>query len=352
MSWDEDLNWLVLVPVVAALAFVYGHQIRRRLVQRAGQVRLVQDLLATFSLEKRLFKQLLMVLGIAAAAAATMRPQFGVIPEAVRPSGIDVAVAFDISKSMLARDVQPSRLGAAQALLKQLLDQLVGHRVALVPFAGIAFTQSPLTADKSAIRLYLDSLDPRVMPVGGTNLAMAIEEGLRLLTSREDRGDRASRSQVILLVTDGEDMADAQGEAAKAAAKKAGEAGVRIYAVAVGTRLGEPIPLLNDDGTHAGYQRDSNGKPIYSKLNLPMLEELARLAAPEDPDTRRVFLLDGATAVPTEIAHAFDSLQKATLEGNVKQKRGQKFQYVLVFAVFLLLFDVFVGERRRRKEAA
>jgi Ca-activated chloride channel family protein len=349
MKWDRSLDWLILAPIVAMLAFVYGHQMRRRLLERAGKAPLVRQLLATFSLEKRLFKQLLLVLAVAATAVAAMRPQYGARPEAVRQAGIDVAVAFDISKSMLARDVQPSRLEAARDLLKQLLDGLIGHRMALVPFAGIAFTQSPLTADKSAIRLYLESLDPRAMPVGGTNMAMAIEEGLRLLTSREDRGDRASRSQVILLVTDGEDVADAQGEAAKAAARKAAEKGVRLYAVAVGTRLGEPIPLLNEDGTHAGYQRDSAGKPIYSKLNLTLLEELVRLASPEDPDRQRVFLLEGG-GITADLAAEFDRLQKTTLESSVRHKAGEKYQYVLVFAVLLLLFDLFVSERRRRRQ--
>ena len=89
-------------------------------------------------------------------------------------------MAFDISKSMLARDVQPSRLDAARALMTQLINQLSGHRLALIPFAGIAFTQSPLTADKSAFRLFLRGLNPQQMPIGGTNLAMAIREGVRL----------------------------------------------------------------------------------------------------------------------------------------------------------------------------
>ena len=350
MKWDLGMLWLLAAPALAIAAYVYGHVKRRRLLARAGNTVLVRRLLSTFSLEKRLFKQLLVVLAVGAATAAALRPQYGRRPEAVRQAGIDVAVAFDISKSMLARDVQPSRLGAAQGLLQQLLNLLVGHRVALVPFAGIAFTQSPLTADKSAVRLYLESLDPRQMPVGGTNLAMAIEEGVKLLTSEGDRGDRASRSRVLLLVTDGEDVADAQGEAARAAARKAAEGGVRLYAVAVGTRLGEPIPILNDDGTHAGYQRDSSGKPIYSKLNLTLLEELVKLASPDDPDRSRVFLLDGNTAAAVDLANELDHLQKTTMESSVRHKHGEKFQYVLIFAVFLLLFDLFVGERRRRRQ--
>lgn len=351
MRWGyPTFKWVMYAtPIVVILLFYYGHMVRRRMIERAGHAPLVRRLLETFSMERRLFKQLLMVIGATALAATAARPQYGSRPEPVRQSGIDVAIAFDISKSMLARDVQPSRLQAARSQLRQLLDALSGHRVGLVPFAGIAFTQTPLTADKSAIRLYLDSLDPRQMPVGGTNLGQAIERSVELLTTRDDRGDRASRSRVVLLITDGEDVADASAETAKAAARKAAEAGVLIYAVAVGTRLGEPIPIVNPDGSHAGYQRDAAGKPIYSKLNIDLLEELARLASPADPDAERVFHYDGDANVIAQLAKSMDGLQKTLMESSIRHKHGERFQYTLLIALLLLLADLMVGERRRRR---
>lgn len=351
MRWGyPTFKWVMyLAPVLVVLLFYYGHMIRRRLLAKSGHAPLVRRLLATFSMEKRLFKQLLVVLGVTALAISAARPQYGRRPEPVRQSGIDIAIAFDISKSMLARDVQPSRLEAAREQLVQLLDALVGHRVALVPFAGIAFTQTPLTADKSAIRLYMDSLDPRQMPVGGTNLGQAIERSVELLTGRGDRGDRASRSRVVLLITDGEDVADGTAETAKAAARKAAESGVLVYAVAIGTRLGEPIPIVNADGTHAGYQRDAAGKPIYSKLNMELLEALAKLASPSDPDAERVFHHDGSGSVATALAKSLDGLQKSMMESSIRHKHGERFQITLLIALILLLADLFVGERRKRR---
>ena len=346
-----DLWWIGLIPVLAAALWVYGTIVRRHLLARMGQVKLVQRLLDSFSPERRLLKRLLMGLALALLAIAALRPQLGARPQPLRRTGIDIAIAFDISKSMLARDVQParSRIDSAREQLGRLLDLVTGDRVALVPFAGVAFTQSPLTADNSAIQLYLDSLDPQHMPIGGTNLAMAIEEGVRLLAGRGDKADLSRRTKVLVLITDGEDVATDQGEAAKAAAGKAAEQGIKIYAVAVGTLLGEPIPFYNEDGSHAGYQKDSQGKPVYSKLNLPLLEELADLADPTDVEAPRVFHYDGSTAVAPPLAEALGRLQKSTLETSIRQAYGEKFQYVLLPAVLLLLAETLVGVRRRRR---
>ena len=123
----------------------------------------------------------------------------------MRRAGIDVAVAFDISKSMLARDVVPSRLISARTALKSILAQVKGDRIALVPFASVHLfsRHSPVI---NAIEMYLDELDPKAMPVGGTNLAEAISRNTALLTGQKDKGDRGERSRVILLITDGKEQ--------------------------------------------------------------------------------------------------------------------------------------------------
>lgn len=344
-----DWRWALFAgPAVVLGLLVFGELRRRALVRRAGDVALVRKLMDTLSPERRLFKHFLVFLGLSLVVAAAVRPQYGRQSTALRQSGIDVAIAFDISKSMLARDVQPSRLEAARTELDVLLNTLSGHRMALVPFAGVAFTQSPLTHDRSAMRLYLDSLNPAQMPVGGTNLAMAIDQGVKLLTGEGDRGEKSSRSQVILLITDGEDAGTDDGAAAKEAAKRAAEAGVKIFSVAVGTRLGEPIPILNADGTHAGYQKDRAGKPVYSKLNDTLLNELARLADPSAANETRVLNLDGTASVAPQLAQALDSLQRSALEGSIRHQKGEKFQYVLLPALLLLLLEMVLSERRRR----
>ena len=351
MRWGEpSLWWLSLGPVLVVLLLVYGHIVRRQLLAKVGHIRQIRSLIETLSLERRLTKQLMLFLAFTLLTVAALRPQYGRRPETLRQSGIDIAIAFDISKSMLARDTQPSRLQAARTQLADLMDRLSGDRIALVPFAGIAFTQSPLTADQGAIRMYMDSLDPKQMPVGGTNLAMAMEEGVRLLTGKQDRGDQGARSRVLLLITDGEDVATDQGEAAKEAARKAAEAGIKLYAVAVGTRLGEPIPIFKEDGSHGGYQKDNAGKPIYSRLNMELLEELARLADPESAEATRVFHFEGTNSIAGSLAAELDTLQKTALANAMRHTYNEKFQYVLVPAILLLLIELFIGERRRRRD--
>ena len=342
-----DLWWLAILPILAVMLMAYASWRRAQISQALGDPDLVNQLTQTVSLERRLLKALIVILALSALALGGMRPQFGRRSEVQQQSGIDVVVAFDISKSMLARDVQPSRLDAARALLGQLITQLTGHRLALVPFAGIAFTQSPLTADKSAFRLFLRGLNPAQMPIGGTNLSMAIREGIKRLSSSGDRGDRASRSRVLLLITDGEDLSKEAGEDVKEAANEAKEAGVLIYAIAVGTRSGEPIPILNKDGSHAGYQRDRSGKPIYSKLNMQLLQELTKLADPAMGDQRRVFQLDGNRDITLDLTDSFNQLQKSKLESSVRHRYGEKYAYALIPALLLLLIDLLVSDRRR-----
>jgi Ca-activated chloride channel family protein len=352
MRWGAaDLWWLSAIPVLTVALMAYAHLVRRNILRKAGHLPLIRTLIESLSMERRLTKQLMFFLGITLVVIAVLRPQYGRRPQTLRQTGVDIAIAFDISKSMLARDVHPSRLEAARGLLSDLMKEVTGDRVALVPFAGIAFTQSPLTADQGAIRLYLDSLDPAQMPVGGTNLAMAIEEGVRLLTGKQDRGDKTSRSRILLLITDGEDLSTDQGEAAKKAASKAAKEGVKVYALAVGTRVGEPIPIVNADGSHAGYQKDSSGKPVYSRLNVEFLTQLAKLADPEAVDAKRVFQYEGQENMAARLAESLDTLQKSAIEASMRHTYNEKYQYLLAPALLLLLLELRLSERRARAKS-
>ena len=346
----SELWWILSIPVFALFLMLFASWKRKQIRLLLGDPHLINQLTASLSVEKRLIKSLLILLALVAIGIGALRPQFGRSSEVQQQSGIDIAVAFDISKSMLARDVQPSRLEAGRNQLSMLIQQLSGDRVALVPFAGIAFTQSPLTADKSAFRLYLKSLNPKQMPVGGTNLAMAIRESIRRSSGNQDRGDRASRSRVILLMTDGEDLSQSAGDDVKAAAEEAKEAGILIYAVAVGTRSGEPIPILNEDGTHGGYQRDRQNKPIYSKLNMKLLQEITLITDPSHPEDTKVFNLDSNQSVVIPLTQALNKLQKSKLESTLRHRYGEKYFYALIPALFFLLIELFITDRKKRGE--
>jgi Ca-activated chloride channel homolog len=347
MRWGylEHL-WICAAPLMVLVLYAYGRWRRNLQVKRAGDHFLVEQLLKTVSPERRMIKCFCVFFAVALLTLAALRPQYGQEQTMVRKAGIDVAIAFDISKSMLARDVVPSRIMAARTALKQLLTNISGDRVALVPFAGISFVQSPLTGDQSAIDMYLDELDPLQMPVGGTNIAEAIRRGTALLTGSADKGDRGARSRVILLITDGEDNHPDRAKTARAAAKQANEQGVLVLAVAVGTAMGEPIPILDEAGNHLGYVRGQDGQPVVSKLNLSLLEDLT--GTPTETEGSRVFQFTGENDVITPLTAMLKGLQRSALEMAMRHRYNEKYQYLLFPAILLLLIESLLSDRRRR----
>ena len=346
MRWGYlEYVWIAAAPLVVLCLYSFGAWRRRKVLGRMGEHALVQDLIKSLSPERRIFKRFCFFFGVLLLTIAALRPQYGQEQTTVRRAGIDVAIAFDISKSMLARDVVPSRIIAARTALKSLLNNITGDRIALVPFAGISFVQSPLTGDQGAIEMYLDELDPLQMPVGGTNLAEAIRRGTDLLTGSADRGDRGARSRVLLLITDGEDNRADQSSAAKKAAEKAAEEGVLVYAIAVGTAMGEPIPILDELGQHKGYVRGADGQPVVSKLNVSLLEALTQSSL--EDENPRVFLFNGENDVATPLTAAFKSLQRSALALAMRHNYNEKYQYFLFPAILLLLIDLLVSDRKR-----
>ena len=346
MRWGYlDYLWISAAPLLVLALYAYGNWRRGLQLRRAGDHQLVQKLLASLSPEKRIVKRFCFFFAIVLLTIAALRPQHGQEQTTVRKAGIDVAIAFDISKSMLARDVVPSRIISARNALKQLLTNISGDRIGLIPFAGISFVQSPLTGDQSAIEMYLDELDPLQMPVGGTNLAEAIRRATALLTSTADKGDRGARSRVILLITDGEDNHPDRAKAAKEAAKTAQEQGILVLAVAVGTAMGEPIPILDDSGNHQGYVRGQDGQPVVSKLNLSLLEALTGTSE----SSKRVFLFNGENEVIDTLTDTLKGLQRSALELAMRNRYDEKYQYFLFPAILLLLIEGVLSDRRRRQ---
>jgi len=348
MRWGNlDFIWILLGPIVVLCAFGIASWRRKALMKQVGDHPLVAELLSHFSIERRIIKRFCLFFGFCLITIAALRPQYGQTQSVVRRAGIDVAVAFDISKSMMARDVVPSRLIAARSALKSILESVNGDRIALVPFAGIAFVQSPLTGDQTAIEMYLDELDPKSMPVGGTNLEEAIRRSTELLTSQKDKGDRGERSRVILLITDGEDNRPDRAAAALKAAEDAREQGILIYAMAVGSAVGEPIPILGSDGSHQGYAKDNAGNTVVSKLNLDLLEKLT--GATLDDESHRVLRFQGQTSTVSQLTASFKQLQQSALELAMRNRYHEQYQYFLFPAFILLLIEALLSERRRRR---
>ena len=275
--------------------------------------------------------------GLTLLFLAAAGPQCGERTEIVKRSGIDLVVALDASTSMLARDVKPSRLERARIEVTALLDKLHGDRVGLVVFAGEAFVQCPLTTDYGAAKLFLRAVDPAAMPQQGTAIAAALREARRVL----DGGGRSGVARAVLLITDGEDN---EGEALDAA-KELGDAGTRVYAVAVGNEEGDPIPLTDSKGNVTGYKKDREGRTVLTRTDVAGLRDLTERAG------GKVLTADGADLGVGAVAAELEKLQKGEVESRLAVQYDDRYPYVAwpAFALLCAAAALAEGPLRRRK---
>ena len=329
----EDPQWmwaLTLVPVLAGLAWLSGRR-RRRALEEFADSPLLDRLAASVDVVARRWKLVLQLAAVALLAVALARPQFGSRVETVRSVGQDIVIAVDLSESMLAEDVAPNRLGRARLSILRLMDRLDGDRIGLVAFAADAFVQSPLTIDYAAAGMFLGAMQPDLMPIQGTDLGAALRVSLDALE------ESARDAKVLVLVTDAEDH-EATYDAELARVQ---ELGVQLYVVVVGTGEGVPIPVYDDEGTRQGFLRDEDGNVVTTRVGEQALEDLARRA-----DASVVRVVSGGTALDElvdEIARGegeeLDALQVTRFE--------EQFQLFLGLALFLLVVDAVVSDRRR-----
>lgn len=323
--------WLWLLPVlVLGLAALLGWSQR----QRAARLRaalatpLLAQLTASLDRRRRRLKQIFLVLGVALLALALARPQLGKETVKLERSGVDVVVALDVSRSMLAADVErTNRLGAARAAVLNLLEKLGGDRVGLVVFAGEAFLAAPLTRDHTAVERALLSTSPGMVSEPGSDFAKAIAR------AREgfERGSEGPR--VLLLISDGEQL---QGDALTAA-RAAAAAGVNVHCAGVGSAAGARLPAA------AGFIKNAFGREVVSRLDEPTLQRTAAAA--------------GGLYVPLQGRDSRaleDWFRRATavLPKTVETKElgdpRERFQWPLAAVVLLLGSEWLLGERRRR----
>lgn len=326
---------LLLVPLLLIVRRAFDRR-RASQISRAGDPRLFAALVdaGPWSGRIRAAETALFAVAIALVAVALARPQFGLRTEVQTGRGMDLVVALDLSRSMLARDVVPSRLERAKIELGVLLDRLRGDRIGLVGFTSVALPLCPLTVDHAAVRLRLKSADPSALPRGGTSVSAAISAARKLL----EAAGRPGSDRAIVLVTDGEAH---QGDAFEAA-RQAKEAGIAVHAVGIGSRIGEPIPTVDDRGKVTGYVRDASGKTVVSRLDE---EGLARIAESGG----------GKVAVPAgdgdidlgPVTRHLLSLRRAELEARTIRTREERFLWALVPAFLFLLAATLLRPTRR-----
>ena len=352
MSWQHPavLWFLLAVPLLAALP-LFGAWRRRRMTDRFGDREVIRQLTAGRAGPLRATRAVLNVVALAFAIVTLAGPQFGSRTRTLRRRGVDLVIALDFSKSMLARDVSPSRIERAKAEVIRLLGELDGDRVGIVAFAGEAM-EFPMTSDYAALSLFFDDLGPYDMPVGGTAIARALITSQRLLERAQSHrsgnapgGEEQARSRVVILMTDGEDH---EGDPIEAAEQLAA-AGIRVFTVGIGSRSGEPIPTYAPDGTFTGHLRDAEGNAVLTALtpqNEATLERVAEITH------GRYFRAPRGQVGVDEIRHELREMRQH--ENEARRVTVHEARYALaLFPAFLLLLleslfpDAWIGHRLR-----
>lgn len=333
-AYPEFLWLLLTVPVWIALS-VYLLRRRRRAAERFVSGVLMDRVAASYSERRPLWKAILWSGAWTLLILGAANPQVGTRLEEIKREGIDIILAVDVSSSMLCRDVAPSRLDNAKHEILRLLDGLRGDRVGIVAFAGSAIMHCPLTSDYGAVRLLVRALEPNLVPEPGTALAEAIA------LSRRSFNVPDAKSRVLVIITDGEDH---EAETLDEVSKATGE-GIRVYTIGMGTPQGAPIPVFDERGQDAGFKRDKTGAVVVTRLNEILLDRIA-----EAGGGRYVRGTGGGRELEA-IWMDIGAMEKQEFAKKQFTAFEDRFQYVILPALLLLLIEFFLPERKPRENA-
>lgn len=328
MDWGQPHNFICfwVLPLAAALFLIAGWR-KKALMRRLGDESLILRLMPTFAAGRRWVKRALFLSALALVVAALAQPHFRKKETLVEKTGIDIMIAVDVSNSMLAKDIAPSRLEKAKLELSGLIDKLKGDRIGIVAFAGEAFIQCPLTIDRGAVKLFLSTVSPNLVTLQGTSLSSAIRTAAQAFPVSE-KGHKA-----VILLTDGEDL---EGEAVEAA-KKAHEEGVRIFPIGIGTPEGRTIP----DESGQGIKRDRQGNPVISKLNEDLLKEIARVS------DGTYFRSSRGELETDALAREIGKISQKDMGKELSIEYEENYQWFLALAFFVLLLELALSERKK-----
>jgi Ca-activated chloride channel family protein len=318
--------WLLVLVPLLGMFFAWAALARKKALGHFARWPLVEKLTQSASRGRQYAKYGLLSLGTLFLALALTGPQFGTRLAMAERKGVDVMLVLDVSRSMLAQDIKPSRLERARHQIGELLDLLEGDRVGLVVFAGLAFVQCPLTLDYGAVEMLLGVIDAGTIPVQGT----AIGDAVRLASRCFEEGDQ--KHKVMVLFTDGEDHLGQPLEAAEEAARQ----GVRLFAIGLGTAEGELIP----EPQAQGYHQDERGHYVKTRLDETTLKQMALTA---DGDYFRSSLGGGELkAVYAQIAQ----MDQKELGSTRLTRYEERFQVPLLMALVCFLAEALLGDGR------
>ncbi len=325
----EYLYGLYLIPVLIIL-YWYLSKNRNKLLNNFADKKLHKIILPALSKGKGLLRFVIILFAVLFLFIAAANPQIGTKIENVKESGIDIYVCLDVSLSMQAQDIKPSRLEKAKFEISNLIQKLRGDRIGLILFAGEAFVQFPLTSDYSAANLFLSAAGVNSVPEQGTAIASAIN----LATKSFDYSSKTEK--VIVMFTDGEDhQGDIQG-----AISNAKEHGIKIYTIGLGSPDGAPIPVYNSQGQQVGFKKDQSGNIVLTKLDESTLKDIASETGGD------YFRAANGRDELDIIYKKLSSLRKTEFGEKKITDYADRFYYFLAPAILLLLLEFFISERK------
>ena len=319
------LYLLVLIPILALIRFVSYRNQRKRL-RKFGDPQLLKELMPDVSRFRPSVKFWLLLGALALLIVMLARPQMGTKISHEKRVGIETIIAMDISNSMLAEDVVPSRLDRSKMMVENLVDHFSNDKIGLIVFAGDAFVQLPITSDYVSAKMFLSSIDPSMMATQGTDIARAIEMATHSFTQEEGIG------KAIIVITDGENHEGGAVEVAEAAK----DLGMRVYVLGVGSANGAPIPIT---GT-GDYMKDRTGNTVMSALNEEMCKQVAQAGG------GAYIHVENNSAAQQQLDNELDKLAKKETSTAVYSEFDEQFQAVGILAILLLILEICILDRR------
>ena len=331
-----QILWLLLVlPPALAAFFWWAARVRQRLLAAFIDARLLAALTTGVSPRRQKIRAALLVAAVACLIIALARPQLHFDWDKIEQRGLDIVVAVDTSKSMLATDIAPNRLARAKLATLDLMQQARSDRLGLVAFAGEAYLSCPLTIDDTAFRQSVEALDVHTIPEGGTAIATAINTALTAFKE-------GNHFKVMVLLTDGEDNDSEAG--ALAAAQDAAKAGLKIFTVGIGTAAGDLLRTTDANG-NSDYVRDSDGNVVKSHLNERLLKQIAGA-------TGGFYLPLGPQTMDTLYERGIAPLPKSDAQEKLVRRYHEQYQWPLAVAMILLLLEMLLPDRTREAKTA
>jgi Ca-activated chloride channel family protein len=321
-------NALFLYIVLAIVVGVYfvAQRKRKKALQKYGSPELLKAMMPEASSVRPAVKFWITFVALCFVVLMIARPQFGSKVETITRQGIETVIALDISNSMLAEDVAPSRLEKSKNIISKLVDNFADDKVGLIVFAGDAFIQLPITSDFISAKMFLDAINPDLIARQGTNIKAAIDMATRSFTPNEGVG------KAIIIITDGENHEGGAAEAAKAAAEK----GMVVHVMGVGSPEGAPIPA----GRAGEFRRDKEGNIIVTRLNEQMCQEVAASG------NGAYIRIDNTNNAQRILQKEIDKLAKADIETTVYRDYNEQFMVMAWVAFVLLLLEMLLLTKR------